>query len=103
MAQPSPTLCTTPSGQMLNIDRLSGNDLTADFAMRYRLASDPDVDGSYTPVTTTKNFLGLTIPYFDIYNMSNGLYVVHTYDIVSGKTTGTKITLNVACTDPGAY
>lgn len=80
------------------IDRLSGNDLTAEFAMRYRLQSDPDVDGSYTAVATTKDFLGLTIPYFDPSVLPNGIYVLHTYYISTGTSTGTKVTIEVNVT-----
>ena len=95
----SSPICLTPSGQITAIDRADGNDLTAVFSMRYRLASDPDVDASYSPVTTTKDFFGITYPYFDITNMPPDTYVVHTYQTTSGPATGTKVTITVSCGD----
>ena len=91
--------CTTPSGIITAIDRLDTNDLTTIFTMRYRLASDPDVDGSYTPVTTTKIILGITYPFFDITAVDPATYVVHTYQTSSGTGTGTKVTIEVDCGD----
>ena len=78
-----------------NIDRADGNDLTAQFTMRYRLESDPDVDASYTAVATTQTYLGITYPYFDATAMAPGVYVIHTYYTTEGPTTGTKITVNI--------
>ena len=92
-------ICTTPGGVITAIDRADGNDLTATFTMRYRLASDPDVDGSYTAVTTTKNVLGITMPFFDISSVDPGTYVVHTYFTSDGTSTGTKVTIEVTCGD----
>lgn len=89
------TLCTTPTGQISAIDRADGNDLTAQFTMRYKPASDPD--SSYQPVTTTKVILGITMPFFDITAVDPGTYVVHTYATASGASTGTKVTVVVAC------
>lgn len=85
--------------QITNIDRLSGNDLGAQFTMRYRLESDPDVDASYTPVTDTRTTLGVTYPYFDVAVMPDGIYIVHTYLTADGTATGTK--LRVEITDSG--
>lgn len=81
--------------QITNIDRLSGNDLTSEFTMKYRLESDPDIPASYTTVTTTKTICGITFPYFDTSAMPTGIYVVHTYFTSSGDTTGTKITIEI--------
>jgi hypothetical protein len=92
--------CLTPTLQISNIDRADGNDLTAQFTMRYRLASDPDTDPSYAAVTTTKTLLGVTFPYFDFTTVDAGTYVVHTYQTTSGSTTGTKVTVVVGCDDP---
>jgi len=78
-----------------NIDKSTGDDLSAQFTMRMRLASDPDVDASYTAVTTTKTVAGITIPFFDPSLMDTGDYVVHTYLTSDGPTTGTKITFSV--------
>jgi hypothetical protein len=93
--------CDTPSGLITAITRADGNDLTTSFTMRYRLASDPDVDASYTAVTTTKDMLGVTMPYFDISGVDPGTYVVHTYLTSSGSSTGTKVTIVVECGDVG--
>lgn len=90
-------LCTTPSGQINAIERLGGNDLTAQFTMRYKLQSEPD--SSYQPVITTKNIMGVTMPYFDIGTVAPGTYVVHTYFTTDGPTTGTKVTVEVECND----
>lgn len=89
--------CTTPAAQITAIDRAGGNDLTAQFTMRYKLTSDPNT--SYTPVTTTKIIMGITMPYFDIASVDPGTYIVHTYFTTDGDTTGTKITVVVACGD----
>jgi len=89
----------TPSGNVAIIDRADGNDLTTTFSMRYRLASDPDVDASYTSVITTKTLLGITYPYFDIASVEPGTYVVHTYATKSGTATGTRVTIEVTCND----
>lgn len=78
-----------------NINRLDTNDLGTLFTMRYRLASDPDVDGSYTTVATTQTYLGVTYPFFDASAVATGVYVVHTYFTADGNTTGTKVTVNV--------
>lgn len=96
-----PITCEDQSGLITEITRESGNDLRDDFTMRYRLASDPDVDGSYSPVTTVKNFLGLLIPYFDVLQMPAGTYVVHNYATASGSTTGTKVRIDVECGSVG--
>lgn len=81
--------------QITNINRIAGNDLTAGFTMRYRLSSDPDVDGSYTTVTDTLSYLGITYPYFPAESLPPGEYVVHTYLTASGSATGTKMTVNI--------
>jgi len=81
--------------QILNIDRLSGNNLGSEFTMKYRLESDPDIPASYTTVTTIKTICGITFPYFDTSAMLTGTYVVHTYFTVDGDTTGTKITVDI--------
>lgn len=94
------SICETPSAKITAINRLSGNDLTAQFTMRYKLASDPD--SSYQPVTTTKDVMGITMPYFDIASVETGIYVVHTYFTSDGATTGTKVTVEVVCEDEGA-
>lgn len=91
--------CTLPTLDITNINRLDTNDLTTLFTMRYRLASDPDADGSYTAVSGTKTIIGVTVPYFDFTSVDPGTYVLHTYQTSSGNTTGTKITLVVGCDD----
>jgi hypothetical protein len=94
------SFCTTPSAQIISIDRAEGNDLTSQFSMRYKLASEPD--SSYAPVTTTKAIIGITMPYFDIASVAPGTYVVHTYFTTDGPSTGTKVTIKVECDDdPG--
>jgi hypothetical protein len=100
------TQCTTPGADMTDISRADGNDLSAMFTMRYRKASDPDVDASYLPVTTTKTLFGMfhtmsgiTFPFFDITTVAPDTYVVHTYQTSSGSGTGTKITVEVTCDD----
>lgn len=93
--------CVNPTLDITAINRADTNDLTTLFTMRYRLESDPDVDGSYTAVATTKTVLGVTMPYFDITLVDAGTYVVHTYMTSSGSTTGTKVTVVVECDDPG--
>jgi hypothetical protein len=82
--------------QITNIDRETGDDITAEFTMRYRLASDPDVSGSYTVVTTTQTKMGVTYPFFDAAAMPDGIYVLHTYLTADGNTTGSKITINIS-------
>jgi len=91
------SICTTPTAQITAIDRAGGNDLTTQFTMRYKLASDPDT--SYQPVTTTKVVVGITMPYFDIASVDPGTYIVHTYFTTDGDTTGTKVTVVVECGD----
>lgn len=86
--------------QITNIDRIGNNDLTIDFTMRWRLLSDPDVDASYTTVTTTKTIGMVVFPFFDISSMPDGVYVVHTYYNSSGPTTGTKLTVEKTGFDP---
>lgn len=92
--------CLSPTLDITNISRSDTNDLTTLFTMRYRLASDPDVDGSYTAVITTQIFLGVTMPFFDIATIAPDTYVVHTYLTSDGTTTGTKVTIVVGCDDP---
>lgn len=79
--------------QITNINRAGGNDLTTLFTMRYRLASNPDVDGSYTAVTTTQELVGVTYPFLDVTELPAGEYVVHTYFTAEGSATGTKVTV----------
>ena len=93
------TQCTTPGANLTAVSRSDGNDMTATFSMRYRKASDPDVDASYTAVATTKNIIGMVLPWFDISNVAPDTYVVHTYQTSSGTGTGTKITVVVTCDD----
>lgn len=93
--------CTTPTAEISAIDRMSGNDLSASFTMRYRKASDPDVDASYIAVTTTKVLVGITYPWLDITTLDPDTYVIHTYATSSGSTTGTKVTIVVDCEDVG--
>ena len=71
--------------------------MTAQFTMRYKLASDPD--SAYVAVTTTKDVMGITMPYFDIASVDPGTYIVHTYFTSDGDTTGTKVTVVVECGD----
>lgn len=93
--------CLTPTSDITNINRADTNDLTTLFTMRYRLASDADVDGSYTANTDSKIVLGVTVPYFDITTKDPETYVVHTYMTSSGSTSGTKVTVVVGCEDVG--
>jgi len=79
-----------------NINNASGNNLAAVFTVRYRLASDPDITGSYTTVTATETKLGITYPFFDNSTLADGVYVLHTYITADGDTTGTKITIEVS-------
>jgi hypothetical protein len=81
-----------------NISRATGNNLASQFTMRWRLAADPDVAGSYTAVTTTQTKMGLTYPFFDVNAFAAGVYVVHTYVTADGDTTGTKITVEITGT-----
>jgi hypothetical protein len=92
--------CLSPTLDITNVNRADTNDLTTQFTMRYRLATDPDTDPSYTAVTTTKDILGVTIPYIDIATMTPGTYVVHTYLTADGTGTGTKVTIVIGCDDP---
>jgi hypothetical protein len=78
-----------------DLDRPAGNDLTAVVGMRYRLASDPDVVGSYTTVTATKTIGSLTVPYFDYTTLAPGVYVMHTYNIAEGLASGSKTEITV--------
>jgi hypothetical protein len=94
--------CTSPGANLTNVSRADGNDMTATFSMRYRKASDPDVDASYTAVTTTKNIIGIVFPWFDISSVAPDTYVVHTFQTSSGPGTGTKITIEVTCDDGGS-
>lgn len=90
------SLCDNPNLQMTSIERLSGNDLSLKFKVRWKKATDPDT--AYLDVTTMKTFMGLTIPYFDPGGVpESGDYIVHSYDVASGPTTGTKITVHVEC------
>jgi choline-glycine betaine transporter len=66
--------------------------------MRYRLESDPDIDASYTAVTT-RTMLGITMPFFDITTVDPGTYVLHTYLTSDGTGTGNKVTIVVQCDD----
>lgn len=72
----------------------TGNDMTDRLTMRYRLEADPDVDSSYTPVTTTRTKFGITYPYFEVESMPAGFYVVHTYFNADGPTTGFKMAVS---------
>lgn len=80
---------------LTEIDNLAGNDLTTTVSMRYRLESDPDIDASYTPVTTTQTVLGVTYPYLELSLLPTGDYVLHTYLTADGTSTGTKVTVSV--------
>lgn len=91
------TICNTPSAQITGIDRMSGNDLTVLFTMQYKLQSEPDT--SYLPVTTTKDIMGVTMPWFDIGSVNPGIYIVHTYFTSDGPATGTKVAVEVTCND----
>lgn len=91
------SLCDNPTAEMTAIDRADTNDLTVMFAMRYKLASDPD--SAYLPVTTTKIIMGVTYPFFDVKSVEPGIYVVHTYARTDGTSTGTKVTVEVVCDD----
>ncbi len=91
--------CVNKSAIVTGVSLATGNDLTAQYTMRYRLASDPDVDASYTYVTTNKTVMGITYPYFDVGSVDTGTYVVHTYFTSSGSGTGTKITVEINCED----
>lgn len=92
--------CLNPSLEITNIDRADGNDITAQFTMRYRLESDPDIDASYTLVTTTNISMGITYYYFDISTVDPGTYVIHSYLTSAGSSSGVKGTVIVACNDP---
>lgn len=85
--------------ELTNLSRSDANDLTTQFTMRYRLASDPDVDSSYTVVTTTRTNGGVIYYYFDTNSIDEGIYVIHTYANSLGSTTGEKMTVTVSCID----
>lgn len=78
-----------------DISKPEGNDFSAAFVMRFRLASDPDVDASYTTVTTTRTTGSITYPYFDFTSLAAGVYVIHTYYATDGPGSGTKIQIEV--------
>lgn len=91
--------CINTNAIITDVSRADYNDITSVFALRYRLASDPDVTGSYTVVTTTKTFLGITYWDLDITTLDPGDYVAHGYEIAAGTGTGSKVAFTVACDD----
>lgn len=81
--------------KLTDIEETGLPDLNRIVSMRYRLATDPDIDANYTAVTDTETKYGITYPFFDIAALDTGTYVLHVYETAAGTATGTKQTIEV--------
>lgn len=87
--------CVNPLTKITGVARADG-DLTSQFVIRWKKASDPD--SAYVVCTDTYDCYGTLIPMFNpaIVPIS-GDYVVHAYSTAGGDTTGTKTTIHIDC------